>query len=186
MRDAGSSCIESRERQLDRNKRCGQRKTHEAHQGDKIGHSGVSRDKERRLSRHDVEDRLGYRKRRESENVGGLSHLKARKTSERDLALAPEVGGATPYPRAPNTMPGPPRDHQKESCDGDQPEDGHEANQPVGPCREGEVLQIRTLGKQLCAHERAPRVPIEGVLYVEIDASPILYVSDDDLVWAGA
>ena len=66
------------------------------------------------------------------------------------------------------------------------PQDGYEASQPPGCGREYEIFKLGALREQLGGNERTRGVPIEGVLYVQVTASTILFVSDDDLVCASA
>ena len=122
VRDAGSGRTESGEGDLDRHQRNRQRDADNGHQSDKIGCGGVSGDEERRLSRHDVEERMGHGESGERENMESLRHCQSRHPNEHTLDFAPEVRGTTPWPQVRDTMPRPPPDHHQYTCYGEQPE----------------------------------------------------------------
>ncbi len=50
-----------------------------------------------RLSRHDVEERMGHGESGERENMESLSHGQSRHPNEHTLDFAPEVRGTTPW-----------------------------------------------------------------------------------------
>ena len=77
-------------------------------------------------------------------------------------------------------------DRHELNCHQCHPQESHETSQPIGRGCEYEVFELRARGEQLGGNERTRGVSIESVLYIELQVSAILFVSDDDLVCASA